>query len=238
MSPANVLGAPRSVAVVCTVVLRWEPGTAARLLAIRDEFVSRDFDPPGQWWPSAPGVVGGRDQRAGGSWCVTRVDSGTTALVLNRRERQTGTPSRGVLPLAAVADGADWPERVPYRGMASFNLVVARPDEATVWSWDTTRLDRIDLEPGLHLVTSSGVDTDDPKTRAFAPRFAAADDWLDVLAATEPSDEIGALVVRHQTENDVYATVFGQLISAAPGALTVLHTRTPWRRDSWVESRF
>jgi uncharacterized protein with NRDE domain len=208
-----------------------------RILAIRDEFISRDFDPPGEWWPSAPGVVGGRDQRAGGSWCVTDVASGLTALVLNRRERQTGEPSRGVLPLAAVSAGVDWPERVEHRGMASFNLVLAGPDGVTAWTWDTDRLRRTDLGPGLHVFTSSGVDPDDPKATAYAPRFAA-EDWLDVVGSREPSDEVGALVVRHETETDVYATVFGQLITAAPGDLRIVHSRTPWRRDTWTEQRW
>jgi uncharacterized protein with NRDE domain len=214
---------------VCTVVTRWSPGELVRILAIRDEFVSRDFDPPGEWWPSAPGVIGGRDQRAGGSWCVTDVTSGVTALVLNRRERQTGTPSRGVLPLAAVAAGDGWTDRVAYSGMASFNLVLAGPDGVVAWTWDTERLQRTELAAGLHVFTSSGVDTDDEKTAGFAPRFAE-EDWLDVVGSLEPSDEIGALVVRHRV-NDV----FGQLITASPGSLTVLQSRTPWQRGTWSE---
>jgi len=226
-----------SVGLVCTVVTRWTPGEPARILAIRDEFTSREFDPPGEWWPAGPGVVGGRDQRAGGSWCVTDVRTGVTALVLNRRERQTGTPSRGVLPLAAVSAGVEWPDRVAHREMASFNLVLAGPSGVVAWTWDTERLRRVDLEPGLHVFTSSGVDPDDPKSIAFAPRFAEHD-WLDVVASAEPSSEIGALVVRHEVDGDVYATVFGQLITATPGALSILHSRTPWQRDTWVEQRW
>jgi hypothetical protein len=208
-----------------------------RILAIRDEFTSRAFDPPGEWWQSAPGIVGGRDQRAGGSWCVTDVASGVTALVLNRRERQTGTPSRGVLPLAAATAGTEWLERVDHRDMASFNLVLAGPEGVIGWTWDTDRLRRVELDEGLHVFTSSGVDPDDAKATAYAPRFAA-EDWLDVVGSGEPSDEIGALVVRHETETETYATVFGQLITAGPGDLRIVHSRTPWRRDTWVEERW
>jgi uncharacterized protein with NRDE domain len=222
---------------VCTVVTRWSAGSPLRILAIRDEFVSRPFDPPGEWWPAAPGVVGGRDQRAGGSWCVTDIEAGVTALVLNRRERQTGNPSRGVLPLAAVAAGRGWPDRIDCHDMASFNLVLAAPDGVTAWTWDTHRLRETPLAAGLHVFTSSGVDTDDPKTTAFAPRFAA-EDWQDVLAGCAPSDEIGALVVRHPVDADVYATVFGQLITATPGDLKIEHSRTPWMKDSWIEERW
>jgi uncharacterized protein with NRDE domain len=222
---------------VCTVVTRWQAGEPLRILAIRDEFVSRDFDLPAEWWPAAPGVIGGRDQRAGGSWCVTDLATGVTALVLNRTERRTGNPSRGVLPLAAVSAGPAWAERIPYHDMAGFNLVLAGPDGVTLWIWDAHRLRRVDLEPGTHVFTSRGVDADDPKAAAYGPRFAG-EDWLDVIASCEPSDEIGALVVRHPMDDDVYATVFGQLITAAPGALTVAMSRTPWRRETWSEQRW
>jgi uncharacterized protein with NRDE domain len=223
-----------SVGLVCTVVTRWTPGEPLEILAVRDEFVTRPFDEPDQWWPSAPGVVGGRDQQAGGSWCVTDVATGVTALVLNRRERRTGTPSRGVLPLAAVSAGADWPERIDHRDMAAFNLVLAGPDGVSTWSWDATRLQRADLEPGLHVFTSSGVDTDDAKTAAFAPRFATQE-WREVLASVRPSSESAALVVHHETPDGLYATVFAQLLTVRPGRLTIRHTRTPTRPESWVE---
>ena len=89
--------------------------TGEILPAIRDELMSRDFDEPGAWWPHQPGVVGGRDRQAGGSWCVSDVTSGVTALVLNRTERRTGSPSRGVLPLLATAFGSSWPAEVAVR---------------------------------------------------------------------------------------------------------------------------
>jgi hypothetical protein len=127
---------------MCTVVTRWTPGTPVEILAIRDEFVSREFDDPGPWWPEQPTVIGGRDRRAGGSWCVSDVRTGLTALVLNRIERQVGTPSRGVLPLAAVAAGPSWPDQLDYRDMASFTLVLAAPDAVTAWSWDAAELVR------------------------------------------------------------------------------------------------
>jgi hypothetical protein len=160
-----------------------------------------------------------------------------TALVLNRTERQTGTPSRGVLPLAAVAAGADWPERVKYAGMASFNLVLAGPDGVQAWTWDTERLQHVELDPGVHMVTSRGVDTDDPKTVAFGPRFAN-EPWRSIVTSREPSDDIGALIVRHPVDDNVYATVFGQVIMATPGDLAISYTRTPWRADTWTDQRW
>jgi len=219
---------------VCTVVLRWTTGEPLRILAIRDEFVSRPFDPPGAWWPEQPGVIGGRDRLAGGSWCVSDPRTGVTALVLNRRERRTGTPTRGLLPLAAVRAGESWPDVVDHRQMASFNLVLAAPDGVAVWTWDAAELRRASLTPGQHLITSDGVDADNPETIRFAPLFETQP-WYDVVTSTAPSDDPSALVVRHEVDGDVYATVFGQLITAGKGTLRIASSATPWVDGSWSE---
>jgi uncharacterized protein with NRDE domain len=222
---------------VCTVVTRWASGEPLRILAIRDEFVSRAFDPPGMWWPDRPSVVGGRDRLAGGSWCVSDVGTGVTALVLNRTERHTGTPSRGVLPLAAVAAGTAWTEQVDHAEMASFTLVLAGPDGVVAWTWNATELRRHDLDPGLHVFTSRALDTGDEKAARLTPQFASRP-WRDVVTAHGPENDRTALIVCHPFETDTYATVFGQLITASPGALRIEHSRTPWDAHSWVDERW
>ena len=219
---------------MCPVVTRWHPGVPLQILAIRDELVSRDFDDPGAWWPDQPGVIGGRDRQAGGSWCVSDVATGVTALVLNRIERRAGTPSRGVLPLAAVASGADWPQTVDHRDMASFTLVLAGPAGVSSWIWDATDLHRVDLGPGTHLFTSRGADGDDEKSARYREQFAKQD-WLEIVAAAPPVDDRTALIVRHEFETDTYATVLGQLITSTPGALTIAYSRTPWESAGWTE---
>jgi uncharacterized protein with NRDE domain len=222
---------------VCTVVTRFEPGRPLRILALRDEFVGRDFDEPGAWWPDQPSVVGGRDRLAGGTWCASDVATGMTALLLNRIERRAGTPSRGVLPLAALAHGDVWPDVVDHRGMASFNLVLAGPDGVTAWIWDAAELRRQDLAAGTHMVTSGGVDAPDAKTQAYAARFAA-EEWHGIVASTQPEPTPGALVVRVPVEHQVFATVFGQLLTATPGSLDVEWSRTPWQARTWTSVRY
>lgn len=222
---------------MCTVVCRWIDGEPVRILALRDEFVERHFDGPGAWWPEHPDVVGGRDRLAGGSWCVSDVRTGATALVVNRIERRTGTPSRGVLPLAAMKHGPDWPSAVDVSGMAAFNLVLAHSSGVAVWSWDAARLARTELHGGTHMITSCGIDADDPKTRRFAPRFAA-EQWAEVVTSCTPSDDPSALVVRRTFGEHTYATVFGQLVEAVPGALRIEHSRTPWVAGSWSDQRW
>jgi uncharacterized protein with NRDE domain len=221
-------------------VCEWQPDQPLRILALRDEFAARDFDGPGAWWPEQPGAIGGRDRLAGGTWCASDVATGATALLVNRVERMDGTPSRGLLPLAAVrayADGTDWTAAVDHTAMASFNLVLAAPSGVVVWVWDATDLERRELGPGQHMITSAGIDAGNPKTENFAPRFAA-EPWQEVVTSCEPSDEPGALVVRYVHEGKVYATVFGQLITSVPGSLHVAHSRTPWVPGSWTEQRW
>ena len=43
-----------------------------------------------------------------------------------------------------------------------------------------------------------------------------------------------ALVVRHQHGDDVYATVFGQLIESHPGDLRLEYSREPWTAVDWT----
>lgn len=218
---------------MCTVVVERTAHGSSRILALRDELTSRAFDEPGRWWPEHPSVVGGRDRTAGGSWCVTDVDSGATALVLNRTERRTGEPSRGLLPLTAVVAGEGWTGRLDHRSMAAFTLLLDTPSSLVAWSWDAHELHRVELGPGQHMATPSGIDTHDAREVAFAPRFAD-ESWRDVVAGQEPRDDPGALVVRHEIEGGgVWATVFGQLISARPGSLDLEWTTTPWRPDTW-----
>jgi uncharacterized protein with NRDE domain len=217
---------------VCTVVTRHIPGEPLRILALRDEFIGRDFDEPGEWWPEQPDVVGGRDRQAGGTWCASALGDGRTALLLNRIERREGSPSRGVLPLAALAHGSEWTREVDHHDMAAFNLVLAGPEGVRVWIWDATDLRRVDLPDGIHMITSAGVDAADPKTERFGPRFAV-EDWLGIVTRCVPSAVPGSLVVRVPIEGRVYATVFGQLIVQTPGELRVEHSRTPWHTDDW-----
>ena len=217
---------------MCTVVVRW--GASLEILALRDELVGREFDDPGTWWPAQPSVVGGRDRVAGGSWCVTDTFSGVTALVLNRPQRRVGTPSRGALPLLAVQHGANWPSYIDLTEMASFALVLAAPAALTLWVWDGAQLTSESLPPGTHMVTSGGAE--DGKAGRYLGPFEAAgvEEWPGLVAAQEPTDDRAALVVRHPFEGGVYATVFGQVITAtAPGHVELTWSRTPWITGTW-----
>jgi hypothetical protein len=239
---------------VCTVVGRWDnrDPVPVQLLALRDEYVSRAYDEPGAWWDDQPDVIGGRDRRAGGSWCVSDVASGVTAVVLNRPERReaaAGAPSRGMLPLAGVRHGARWPDFVDVRGMAGFNLVLAGPDALQWWRFDGEHLEHESLAPGTWMFTPTGRRAPIPDARLATGEAhvgpdlggASADVWPEWLAAVrdaEPSADVGALLVRRAVGDETYATVFGQLIASRPGALRIDYQRDPAARGPWTTARW
>ncbi|MGA2829294.1 MAG: NRDE family protein [Streptosporangiaceae bacterium] len=146
---------------MCTAILGLRPDGTVLLAGIRDEFISRDWQPPGQYWPDRPGVIGGRDLLAGGTWLAVAPALRRVACVLNGRGRMASPAarrSRGVLPLAAAADGklavAD------LVGFDPFRLLVAEPGRAVLLSWDGAEFAERELRPGLHLVVNSGLASD------------------------------------------------------------------------------
>jgi uncharacterized protein with NRDE domain len=239
---------------VCTVVCRRAADQAfpVQMLALRDELASRAFDLPGAWWPDQPGVIGGRDRLAGGSWCVSDVNSGVTAVVLNRPERPVatpGAPSRGVLPLLAVSRGDSWSQSVELKGMASFNLVLVTPHSLRWWSFDGESLNEELLPGGTYMFTPGGLVTsgfDERLGKAgagfhddlTAPTAEAWPEWLGVVNDAVPDADPASLLVRLPRGDDTFETVFGQLIAAAPGTLRLDYVVTPdshrpWRTAHW-----
>jgi hypothetical protein len=52
-------------------------------------------------------------------------------------------------------------------------------------------------------------------------------------ASEPPQDDPGTLVVRHERQGPVCATVFGELIEGRPGRLRLEYSRQPWNGDRW-----
>ncbi|MGB8650239.1 MAG: hypothetical protein WCD35_06220, partial [Mycobacteriales bacterium] len=156
-----------------------------------------------------------------------------------RRQAAPGAPSRGVLPLLAVQHGQDWPAYVDLVGMASFALLLVAPEVLTLWVFDGESLTSTALPAGTHMVTSGGAE--DGKAGRYLDVFASAStaaQWCRVVTGHTPQDDPAALVVRHEKDGFVYATVFGQVIDCAPGALTLTCSRTPWVEGTWLEHRW
>ncbi|WP_285135931.1 NRDE family protein [Microbacterium sp. lyk4-40-TSB-66] len=178
---------------MCTVVID-VPETAGepvRLLAVRDEERDRPWRGLGPWWPERGGILGVRDDRAGGAWLAVDPVAGRLAVLLNRQDLSTRSDdevvSRGAIPLDAVGDGI--PDRPVTRG---FNLVEVDADGAHLVEWDGLVAQRSRIAPGTHMIAHHEVD--DPVT----PRIGrwledfrragtgAGEDWwmpwLDVVA--------------------------------------------------------
>lgn len=145
---------------MCTAVV--SVGASTVLVAgVRDEFFDRGWQPPGRHWQEYPGLIGGRDLLAGGTWLAVAPAARRVACVLNARGRMAPGEtrrSRGALPLRAAAGEAL--ERGGLADFDPFHLLRAEPGRAALASWDGERLVERELLPGVHLIVNSGVGAD------------------------------------------------------------------------------
>lgn len=172
---------------MCTVIINVPAPDAAptRFIAIRDEDPGRPWLAPGEHWPQQyPGVVGIRDQRAGGAWLAFDEVHNRAAVVLNRRDHSGRDPrslaTRGTLALDAVM--GIFPEDQPKT--AGFNLLTVSPSSATVVSWDGISRHEYQIPAGVHMLAHD--DLDDLRTdriKRWLPDFRAAASDLDAPQA-------------------------------------------------------
>jgi uncharacterized protein with NRDE domain len=180
---------------MCSIILRVTEG-GVEIAANRDEMIDRPWDPPGEHWP---GIVGGRDTLAGGTWLGLN-RHGVVAALLNRHGSlgpAAGKHSRGELPLAmlahhsaaAAAKAAAPLDAGRYR---SFNLVIA--DAAGAYLARGLEAGAVDCAPlpaGVTMITSGEPnDLTSPRIARHLTRFAATPfaDWGELLGDTEGED--------------------------------------------------
>lgn len=251
---------------MCTVLVLLRPDDPWPLLvaANRDERLDRAFDPPGRWWPDAPGIVAGRDVLGGGSWLGVN-DDGVVATIVNGMDRLGPLPgkrSRGELVLralrertanaAARAIGAL--DAASYRG---FTLLVADRRAAYAVASDERTVRIGALVPGHHMVTPDGCDVDwSPRFathfaafRAAAPPDPARGDWSSWTALLRHADEDDPHRAMTVVTGHAFGTVCSALIapSAPPAAPVLLFANgppttapyepitAPWVRGTGVE---
>lgn len=188
---------------MCTVILlcRQDHAWPLILAANRDEQVGRPWDAPGTWWPDRPGVIGGRDREAGGTWMAAS-EHGVVAAVLNRPGSLGPAPgkrSRGELPLLALehptaAAAAAALASLPAAQWRPFNMVVADRRNAVFLRGTGRGLpEPVSLPQGVSMVTAHDPnDLTSPRTARHLPRFRAApppdpgrvawSDWEALLA--------------------------------------------------------
>lgn len=150
---------------MCTAVLSIEPGLPVLLVGVRDEVTDRTWDPPGPHWPQYPGLLGGKDHQAGGTWLAVSAPGPRVACVLNGigHPAPVGSRlSRGVLPLRAAAGQPI--DRSTLASLDPFRLLTAEPGGAILQAWDGQEFTERELPTGLHFVVNSGLASDLART--------------------------------------------------------------------------
>jgi uncharacterized protein with NRDE domain len=176
------------IAPVCTLAIYFQADEQYPVVvaANRDEFYERPTIAPASL-SRAPWVIGGKDLRAGGTWLGVN-GYHLVAGLLNRRTAmapEDNKRSRGLLCLEALRQAT--PEAVltlleDYDAHAfnSFNLLVASPSSAFVFSNAAGSIELTRLEPGLHLLTNLALnDVTCPRIAKSHGMFEAA---LPILA--------------------------------------------------------
>jgi hypothetical protein len=156
---------------------------------------------------------------------------GQPAAQAARRSRraQSGSP-----PVGRGRDGANWLNHIELGGVASFALLLATPHRVTTWDFDGQQLVTTEHPEGTHMLTSGG-----PEDRKADGYLRALEEssfphgWRRLVGNQPPKDDPAALVVRHERDGWVFATVFGELIEAQPGRLRLEYSRQPWTTEPW-----
>jgi uncharacterized protein with NRDE domain len=164
---------------MCTLVIGVFGGRV-EIAANRDEMADRPWQAPGAYWP---GIVGGRDALAGGTWAALNRE-GVFAAVLNREGTlgpEPGKRSRGALPLLALAHDSAEAATAAIAALDAgayrpFNMVIAdRANAFFVRGLGEEVPQAVRLHEGVHMITSGEADDVSlPRISRHLPRFQAA----------------------------------------------------------------
>jgi uncharacterized protein with NRDE domain len=168
---------------VCLIVFAWNAHPEYKLIlaANRDEFHSRPSQ-AAHWWADVPGVLGGRDLRAGGTWLATS-RSGRFATVTNYREQQptpSGARSRGEIVTDVISGERDPGSYVhAFAGEAYAGVSVLAGDSDNIYYASNRGDAAVTLGAGVYGLSNASLDTPWTKlvrTKEALAALIAADD--------------------------------------------------------------
>jgi len=191
---------------VCTILLRLAPDAdeAVLLAANRDEFRDRAADDPME---IVPGVFAGRDRRAGGTWLAVGGHGLAAVTNITGIPPRPGAPSRGQLPLLALA-GALPTDLRPYN---AFNLLIVDAAGARVLTHlgDGGSSGPTPLAAGLHVIVNAPFVRDgSARARHAAALLETAPPGFDLLTSHGPDTDHG--LCHHGEE---YGTVSSTVVA-------------------------
>ncbi|GAA2903384.1 NRDE family protein [Streptosporangium fragile] len=226
---------------MCTVAVSIDPSADIPLIltGVRDEFTDRPWAPPAEHWP---GLFGGRDLRAGGTWLAVDPAARRVGALVNGHgvlAAEETRRSRGDLPLLAAAGGD--PAVADLTGYDPFHLLRAGLDGARLWHWDGITLEYDDLPPGTHMIVNSGWERGEENDRVafFRPLFAKAHrpaeldgSWTEwhglATGAGVPPEDPRTMIVHHELpDGRVFATGSVTLVALAPAGVRYHFTADP-----------
>ena len=213
---------------MCVIAVLLDPDGGLVVAANRDEAYDRPADPPGEL---EPGIVGGRDRTAGGTWLGFN-RRGLFVAITNRKtpSRPPEPFSRGQLALEALRCGtlkeverlAE--QRTAERPVAGFNLVAISGVEGVCLHWDSA-LRPLRFGPGDHVV-SSDFDLDDPAL----PERRVFTEWRAGTSGTPSTETLVSFLSSHDGDRPIckHGDRFGTVSSTiAIRGRPLLHAEGP-----------
>lgn len=154
---------------MCLITFAFQQHPRYKLIvaANRDEAYERPTR-PAQFWTEHPGVLAGKDLRAGGTWLgINR--TGRFSAITNYRDpsiQKNDPPSRGHLVLdflVQATDPASYLQQVDTKAdrYMGFNLLVGTPDSLAYYSNQEQQVRS--LQPGIYGLSNHLLDTPWPK---------------------------------------------------------------------------
>lgn len=187
---------------MCLIFISFNDHPTYKLVvaANRDEFYHRKTA-PAQYWIDHPGILGGRDLEAGGTWLgVTR--KGRISMVTNYRDLKNinlHAPSRGELVTGSLLTEERTEQYLSglqqragsYNG---FNLIAGNTDQ--LWYFSNYRDGIEKLEPGQYGLSNHLLDTPWPKVARGKTLFSK------ILGSTFTTGDLFELLLDDQLAAD------------------------------------